>query len=105
MRTVEPAPVLREVSLPEIGSVASFGALPGLRRKTPVPEPVYMESNGRALADRMTKGGSVNTHQEALKALKALNIPASPSPTSTAPVKDGPLSAEADRNPVSTTQS
>lgn len=104
MRITEPAPILREVSLPEIGLVASFGALPGLRRKTPVPEPVYMESNGRASAERKTKGSNVNTHQEALKALKALNISASLSPTSTAPV-DGSLSAEADGNPVPTTQS
>lgn len=94
---------LHEVILPEIGSVASFGALPGLRRKTPVPEPVYMESNGKAMADRKTKGSSVSAHQEALKALKALNISASPPSTSTGAVKGGPLPTAAELRHSSTT--
>lgn len=78
LASLQPKAELHEVILPEIGSVASFGALPGLRKKTPVPEPIYMESNGKALVDRKTKGSSVSTHQEALKALKALNISVSP---------------------------
>ena len=105
MRTPEPEPKLHEVSLPEIGSIASFGALPGLRRKTPVPECVYMESNGRALADRKMKGSSVSTHQEALKALKALNISASSPPVSAAPMKDAPPPTGADPQLSLTTQS
>lgn len=93
LRTHEPESNLREVSLPEIGSVASFGALPELRIKTPVSQLGYVESGGRGSADRKTKGSSLSTHQEALKALKALAISSSPSTNSTAAAKDGPLAA------------